>query len=99
MAFSVVHDLEKNFSLARQADTAFGEGFLQATGAIMGVYSLAGGDSMCCSGHNSVQATGYSNWPGPQVLEPTFFKLHIVAAEAAAHTKTRILKRLLAMRD
>jgi hypothetical protein len=28
---------------------------LQAAGALMGVNSLAGGDSMCCCGHDSVR--------------------------------------------
>jgi hypothetical protein len=56
MALGVVHHLEENFSLARQADAALGEGFLETAGAVMGVDSLAGGNSMCCGGHDSARA-------------------------------------------
>ncbi len=55
MALGVVHHFEQNFSLARQAHAALGESLLQAAGALMGVNSLAGGDSMCRGGHDSVQ--------------------------------------------
>ncbi len=57
MALGVVHHLEENFSLARQAHAAFCEGLLQAAGAIVGVNALAGGNSMCCCGHDSVRVT------------------------------------------
>jgi hypothetical protein len=57
MALGAVHHLEQNFSLTGQAHAAFGEGFLQAAGALMGVDSLAGGDSMGCGGHDSVRVT------------------------------------------
>ncbi len=57
MALGVVHDLEEDFSLARQAHAAFCEGLLQAAGALMGVNALSGGNSMCCRGHDSVQGT------------------------------------------
>jgi hypothetical protein len=32
---------------------------LQAAGAFVRVYSLAGGDSMCCCGHDSARTAGY----------------------------------------
>jgi hypothetical protein len=55
VALGVVHDLQENFSLARQAHAALGERFLQTAGAIMGVDSFAGGNSMCGSGHDSAR--------------------------------------------
>ena len=55
MALGVVHHLEQNFSLARQAHAALGEGLLQTAGAVMGVDTFACGDSMCCGGHDSVR--------------------------------------------
>ncbi len=75
MALGVVHDLEENFSLAREADAALGEGFLQAAGALVGVDAFAGGDSMCCGGHDSVRETAARSEtrPGPQGLKPIFF--------------------------
>src|SRR5580704_2709025 len=60
MALGVVHDLEQNFSLPRQAHAAFCEGLLQAAGALVGVNALAGGNSMCCGGHDSVRVTAQS---------------------------------------
>jgi len=56
MALGAVHDLEENFPLARQAHAALCEGLLQAARALVCVYSLAGGDSMCGCGHDSVRA-------------------------------------------
>ncbi len=59
MALGAVHDLEENFPLARQAHAALCEGLLQAARPLVCVYSLAGGDSMCCGGHDSVQAAAH----------------------------------------
>jgi hypothetical protein len=56
VALGVVHDFEKNFSLARQAHASLGERLLQAARAIVGVNSLAGRDSMCGGGHDSANA-------------------------------------------
>jgi hypothetical protein len=61
MALGVVHDLEKNLSLARQAHAPLGESLLEAAGAVMGVNSLAGGDSMCCGGHDMARAAAQPN--------------------------------------
>ena len=57
VALGIVHDLEQDFSLAREAHSALGEGFLQAAGALVGVDSLAGGNSMYCGGHDSERVT------------------------------------------
>ena len=51
VALGVVHDLEQNFPLARQAHAALFQGRLQAAWAFMRVDALSGGDSMCGSGH------------------------------------------------
>jgi hypothetical protein len=54
MALGVVHDLENHFPLARQAHASLGEGFLQAARTVVGVNAFAGGNPMCCGGHDSV---------------------------------------------
>jgi len=51
VALGVVHDLEQDFSLAREAHAALCESCLQAAGALVGVDAFAGGDSMCGYGH------------------------------------------------
>ena len=55
MTLGVVHDLEQDFSLPSEAHAPLGEGFLQAAGALVGVDSFAGRDSMCGGGHDSVR--------------------------------------------
>jgi hypothetical protein len=54
VALGAVHDLENNSALAREADAAFGEGFLKAAGTRVGVDAFAGGDSMCGGGHLTI---------------------------------------------
>jgi len=52
VAFRLVHDLEQDFSLAREAHAAFFESGLQAAGALVRVDAFTGGDSMGgCGGH------------------------------------------------
>ena len=54
VSFGAIHYAEQNFSLPRQANAAFFEGFLQAAGAFMDIDPFAGGDSMCCGGHGEL---------------------------------------------
>ena len=52
VAFGVVHDLEQNFPLSREAHAALFESGLQAPWTLVGVDAFPGGDSMCgCGGH------------------------------------------------
>ncbi len=53
VAFGVVHDLEQDFSLAREAHTTLFESGLEAAGPLVCVNPFAGGDAMCgCGGHS-----------------------------------------------
>ena len=59
VAFGVVHYIEEDFSLAREAYAAFFQGGLEAAGALVRVNAFAGGDSMCgCGGHDSFSGVG-----------------------------------------
>lgn len=54
VAFGAVHYAKQDFSLARQADAALFQGFLQTAGAFMGVDAFSGRDSMCVGGHGEL---------------------------------------------
>src|SRR5712675_2019068 len=54
MALGVVHDFQEDFALPGQSDATLGQRFLQTARAVVGVDSLAGGNSMCGGGHGSV---------------------------------------------